>query len=46
MTEKEKLDQITDKIIRAAIEVWLGLTQHKKIGGLKPTLHSSGSAVK
>ena len=46
MTEKEKLDQITERIIGAAIEVWWGLPHHKKIGGLKPTLHSAGSAVK
>jgi len=40
MTEKESLNQITDKIIGAAIEVEWDLPRHKRIGGLKPTLHS------
>ncbi len=46
MTEKERLDQITERIIGAAIEVEWDLPRHKRIGGLKPTLHSAGSAVK
>ena len=46
MTEKERLDQITERIIGAAIEAGWDMPHHKKIGGLKPTLHSAFSAVK
>jgi hypothetical protein len=40
MTEKERLNNITDKIIDDAIETGWDLPHHKKNGGLKPTLHS------